>query len=223
MFRKLKRSHGVVGELRWTRIRTSHGAINLALDLTGEVLQKPYRFDAIIVYKDSYNNWQREDRDTAFYKTYEMVLEHHVRQVEAQYSVFIDARPESYKKHHEALGIITNRMLEKIASRASIVQVTKSDSKNLPSLQTVDILIGAITASHSLSKRPSLPVNQGKRLLISKMAEMLGWDSLHYDTFPDSQFNVWHFPVEHRGLYSDKMKRRIQFKKKVPYVSPQEL
>ena len=32
-----------------------------------------------------------------------------------------------------------------------------------------------------------------------KMANMLGWDKLVYDTYPNKDFNIWHFPSENRS------------------------
>jgi len=31
------------------------------------------------------------------------------------------------------------------------------------------------------------------------MANMLGWDQLVYDTYPNKDFNIWHFPSENRS------------------------
>jgi hypothetical protein len=232
IFKELKRFHGVTGELKWHRIRNSHGGINMSLDIARKILHEGFRFDAIIVYKNSYNNWQNDNHDTAFYKTYCEVLTHHIKKYvptydddnpDMQCKVLIDARNESYDKHDEVLEIITNRRLHRIPLKRNIDKVTKSDSKNLFGIQTVDILIGAITASHCLAENLSISVNKGKQLLIKRLAAMLGWDALHYDTFPESEFNIWHFPGEHRGLYSEKKNRIICFNDKVPYVSLKEL
>ena len=39
-----------------------------------------------------------------------------------------------------------------------------------------------------------------KKIAIKKMARFLGWDSLAYDTMPNKDFNIWHFPQETRAI-----------------------
>ena len=41
-------------------------------------------------------------------------------------------------------------------------------------------------------------------MTISKMASILGWDSLAYDTMPNNDFNIWHFPPETRAIPATK-------------------
>ena len=74
------------------------------------------------------------------------------------------------------------------------------DSKLTPGIQVADMLTGAITAAHNLHEKPGLQIAPGKRLLIKRLAAVLGWTDLRFDTYPTSVFNIWHFPTEYRCL-----------------------
>ncbi len=110
----LKTLHGVLGEAKWTRVRTSHGLINFVLDCLDLVLRHPaVSFDAIVVHKKLYNNWQGDgaQQEVAFYKTYTYLLRHIVRRLKDTTQVFIDARSDRYARRDEAMLTIGNRML----------------------------------------------------------------------------------------------------------------
>lgn len=71
--------HNVNAELSWEGIRNRMSDINFLLDCLGEVLHpNSIRFDAIIVHTARYNNWSKPgaDRETAFYKTYTLLLKY---------------------------------------------------------------------------------------------------------------------------------------------------
>ncbi|MEP0848124.1 MAG: DUF3800 domain-containing protein [Phycisphaerae bacterium] len=100
----LKTSHCVVGEAKWTRVRNSHGLINFVLDCLDLVLTWPsVTFDAIVVHKSLYNNWQggAAQQEVAFYKTYTYLLRHIVRRLKDTTQVFIDGRSDRYAKRDE--------------------------------------------------------------------------------------------------------------------------
>ena len=44
-----------------------------------------------------------------------------------------------------------------------------------------------------------LTLSKAKEATFIKMSQMLGWDKLHYDTYPNKDFNIWHFPPENRA------------------------
>lgn len=52
------------------------------------------------------------------------------------------------------------------------------------------------------------------------MAALLGWDFFHYDTFPNKDFNIWHFPQEMRAMPGSKS---IRPDYSVPLVKREEL
>lgn len=211
----LKRSHGVEGEPKWTRVRTSHGLINFALDCLCLVLSEPsVTFDAIVVNKSQYRNWRggSVQRESAFYQTYTFLLRHIVRRG-PDLDVSIDERSDRYAKRDEVIQTVGNRMLAKLAATGRIRSVKKTSSSSVSGIQVADLLTGAINTAHVCHLCPSFAVHAGKRLAIRRMASMLGWTNLAHDTFPHDKFNIWHFPPEFRGPSRDP-----QFSTGVPYV-----
>lgn len=199
-FQRLVKVHGVVGEVRWAKVAKSHGLMNLAIDLLRHVLTSDLCFNSIVVLKAAYNKWRKGHIDAAFYTTYSFLLRHCMHGREGDYVAFIDDRSEAYGKHDEALQIITNRMLEKIAVRAMLTSVSQSDSRKYAGIQAADMLTGAIKAAHHLYLDRELRLAPGKKLLLDRLAATLGWDALHYDTWPNQKFNIWHFPqAEYRA------------------------
>lgn len=199
---RLRQAHGIAYELKWTRIANSHGAINFMLAALDLILRSPTAtFDAIVVNKALFRNWRGDTtkQERAFYQTYTFLLRHVLARVRDTAEISIDARSDSYAKQHEVVETIGNRMLAKLASTGRIETVKKVDSKTSPGIQVADLLTGAVNAGHVLHLKPDTQVHRGKLLAISRIAEMLGWDHLCYDTFPHPKFNVWHFPIEYRA------------------------
>jgi len=214
------RQHGVMGEVKWKKISKSHGLINFAVDLLRLILKSSCQFSAIVVKKDDYRKWQVME-EKAFYTTYSLLLRHKITSDDCSEAVvYIDNRQDSYSKQHEVLQIVTNHMLAKRNSTGQVIELDKADSKRYLGIQAVDMLVGAINASHNLYLDPHLQISPGKLLALSKMAALLGWDKLCYDTFPNGKFNIWHFPSSFRGI---PMTRKPVINLNVPYVSREDV
>jgi hypothetical protein len=224
LFHDLYRQHGLVGEAKWAKVNQGHGLINFALDWMHKILwSHTGLLDVIVVKAAEYQNWSRRDpdREGAFYKTYTQLLKHLVRRARETTQVFIDDRSDSYDKQHEAVEVIGNRMLAILETEGRIKSVTKARSREMPGIQVADLLTGAIQTAHRLYLDPQAQVNAGKRLAIRKMAALLGWDAMHYDTLSDSPVvNIWHFPTSYRAVPKT---RRIEPMRSVPRVTPDEL
>jgi hypothetical protein len=223
VFDQLKKRHGVTHEVRWTSVRNGHGLINLAIDWLHRILKsRTARFDVIVVNTELYRKWSRAgaDRETAFYQTYTYLLRHIARQVGETTEVFIDDRSDEYSKQHEAVETIANRMLNQLQSSGRLDRVTKAPSHEHPGIQVADILTGAVASSHRLLLDPLTPINRAKRLAIERMASLLGWDALHYDTYPHDKFNIWHFPLEFRDMPGS---RSIAVSRMVPFITAADL
>lgn len=222
-FRELKRMHGVREELKWTRIRKSHGAINCLLDLLRQIMTSPFlTYDAIVVHKELYRNWQGDvtQKEVAFYKTYTQLLRHIARRTKDMVEVYIDDRSDSYSKQHEVIETIGNHMLAQLQSSGRLTSVTKASSKDVVGIQAADILTGAINAAHQRYLDPKTQFHAGKVLAIKRLAEMLGWDDLCYDTMPDPRMNIWHFPLEYRDVPRT---HAYRFRETISYVSAKDL
>lgn len=209
----------MTGEAKWNKVSNGHGLINFGLDMLQRILKGPYCFNAIVVHKEKFRNWST-NREKAFYQTYTELIKHCVVNTREQLEVHMDNRSDSYSKRHEVVNIIVNHMLHQVPSQGVVSNVTKSDSKQHPGLQVADILTGAINSAHHRYLNPALQMSDGKKVFISRMARILGWDEVIYDTWPNVDFNIWHFPKEYRA---NPMTRRVVPNFNVPFVRPDEL
>ncbi|MEO3876872.1 DUF3800 domain-containing protein [Rheinheimera fenheensis] len=190
---------GLQGEIKWEKVRKSAGQINLCLDIFRIVLNSPCTFHAIAVKKSCYRKWHSDEHD-AFYTTYNYLIKQSSKYHNSPIEVFIDQRSLQYSKQEELMMIIANNMLASLPTSSKITQVKMENSRLYWGLQVADIITGAINTSymHFLDKSLHFPL--AKRIAVVKMARMLGWTRLDFDTYPNSKFNIWHFPKETRGI-----------------------
>lgn len=165
----LKAKRGIVGELKWSKIKNSAGQANVCIDLLSMVLRSSCCFHSIIVEKSIYNNWLI-DRELAFYQTYTYLLKNTAKLVGSELTVLIDQKCDKYKKHDEVIGIVANNMLSQIGSNNNIKSVAMHDSKMHYGLQVVDILTGAVNSGHMKFLNPNLTLSQAKEAAFVKMA-----------------------------------------------------
>lgn len=223
LFEELRRRHGVRGEVKWTSIHNSHGQVNLALDWLDKVLSSQTgKLDVMVVHKRRYRKWSAvgADRERAFYVTYTFLLKKVAEQARGTLEVSIDDRSDHYPKHHEAVEKIANNMLSRLHARGELAGVRRAKSVETPGIQVADLLTGAICAAHQRRLDPKAKLNRAKAVAIERLAEMLGWDDLCYDTMPHSKVNIWHFPIEYRA---DPQTRLVVPAKAVRYVSAADL
>jgi hypothetical protein len=195
---KLKNNRGIVGERKWSKIKNSAGQANICIDLLSMVLRSSCCFHSIVVEKSIYNNW-KTNREKAFYQTYTYLLKNTAKQVESKLVVLMDQKCDKYKKHDEVIGIVANNMLAKLGADKTIQEVTMNDSKEHLGLQVVDILTGAVNSGYLKFLNQKLTLSVAKEAAFKKMSNMLGWDKFVYDTYPNKDFNIWHFPSENRS------------------------
>ena len=196
-------SHGVVGEAKWKKIRNSHGLINFGLDALNSILRShTASFDIIVVNAGRYRNWNSVlwTREDAFYQTFTFLLNHIADRAGRPTEIYIDDRCDSYAKRDEKVAKIGNNMLAQIASAGRLESLHKIESHDCVGVQVADVLTGAINAAHARKLNSSIPLHPGKSLAIERLAEMLGWDDLCYDTMPSTKINIWHFPIEYRAF-----------------------
>ena len=194
---RLKQKYGIVGELKWSKIKNSAGQANICIELLKMVLRNSCCFHSIIVVKNIYNNWQI-DRETAFYQTYTMLVKNTAIRLKHPIEVIIDQKIDKYKKNDEVTGIIANNMLAMNGVEKFVQSVTMHDSKDHLGLQVVDILTGAVNSGYLKYLNPQLQLSAAKEIAFERMSALLGWDIFQYDTYPNRDFNIWHFPSEMR-------------------------
>jgi len=222
-FEERRRRHGVGHELKWNRVQSSHGPINFVLEWVDLIHRSSLMFQSIVVLKKAYRAWQggSREKEQAFYKTYTMLTKDIASRHDGDARVLIDGRCDSYGKQHEVVEKISNHMLAQLGSRSRIETVTKADSRLVPGIQMADVLTGAINAAHRAFLDREFSLSRGKRVLVDRLAEMLGWDALHYDTMPNPDFNIWHFPMtEYRAVPAT---REVKPQTTIRYVTPEDL
>jgi hypothetical protein len=212
-------SHGVQGEGKWTKVRGSHGLINFTLDALNSILRShSASFDVIVVNTGLYRNWSSPlmTKEDAFYQTYTFLLRHIAKRANLPAEILIDDRSDEYGKRDEMMENIGNNMLAQLATAGRLSGVRKVSSHECVGVQVADLLTGAINAAHSRLLHSRIPLHPGKRLAIERLARMIGWDDLCYDTIPSDKFNVWHFPIEYRAVPRT---RAVNPTNTIPYVS----
>lgn len=201
MFFKLKSIHKIKNEIKWHNVKSSYNIINFGLDLFHFIISCKFKLSFIVVKKDIYNNWNNDNKEVAFYKTYSLLFSNILKLQTGQYRVFIDDRSDSYSKQDEVVQNICNYVLKNDDHASRVNSIGKRDSKISVGIQTSDLFTGAICTSHNIYLDKDFNCHKGKLLFIKKIAEVLGWDNLCYDTMPKVNPNIWHFPqVGYRDL-----------------------
>jgi len=200
---EIYKSSGVQGEIKWEKVRKSAGQINLCLDLLRFIIQSPCTFHAIAVSKAPYKKWHKNEEE-AFFTTYNQLLNQSSKGLNANCKVYIDQKSTKYPKQDEVMQIITNHMLAKLPTSSKIQHVKMENSKLHWGLQAVDIITGAINTGYLLYFNPNAQMQIAKKIAIKRMAGILGWDQLVYDTRPNNILNIWHFPRETRAIPATK-------------------
>lgn len=213
-------SHGVQGEGKWTKVRGSHGLVNFTLDALSSILRSSSAaLDVMVVNTDLYRNWSSPfiSKEDAFYQTYTYLLQHIAKRANLPSEILIDDRSDSYVKRDEMMRNIGNNMLAQLATAGRLSNVRKVKSHDHIGVQVADLLTGAVNAAHVRWLNAKIPLHLTKCLTIERLAQMIGWDDLCYDTMPSKKLNIWHFPTEYRA---QPRTRTVNITRQVPYVSP---
>lgn len=107
-----------------------------------------------------------------------------------EFRVYVDPMPSRYKKADEAMEVITNHILnQKFKHLSPVSSVRTRDSKDTPSIQLCDLLLGAVMETWQQKT-----TNQTKIAIRNCIAKHLGWGGLDFDTKPsERKFNIWYF------------------------------
>ena len=194
---------GIRGELKWQKIRNSAGKLNLCIELVKHIHESPCSFHSIVVRKELYRKWH-QDEEEAFFTTYDFLLANTLKNKKSKATVRMDQKSTSYKKQDEVVKIISNNMIQNKSGRKVIKELSMENSKNHLALQAVDIITGAVNTGHWLYLDENAQVDLAKKIACKRIAMTLGWDRLIYDTMPNDEFNIWHFPQEYRSVPSTK-------------------
>lgn len=187
----------IADEVKWEKIGSFRKRSEAALTGVNYLLDSGVRYSAIVVDKATFRKWQT-DKEDGFYHAYYELVKHIAGQIGGRVSLRMDERTDRYEKQPEVMGIIANHALARQHLPAQLVEVEKSRSHDFVLLQFADVITGAIN-SDTARVRAGAPMNDGKQQFAAQLAQGIGWGDLHFDTFPNSTFNVWHFPPGTRG------------------------
>ncbi len=164
-----------------------------------------YLIHVIVVKKSVFNNWIKHgaDKEYAFYQVLTYLLARISEPNDQILNVICDKKNNKYDKHHEVVQIIGNRIIKKNCSDMKINTIVERDSKQTRLLQLSDLWAGAICHGNILcgESGKNCCMSQGKKRLIRRIAEHLGWQHLGFDTWPNQLFNIWKFPIESRAEF----------------------
>lgn len=106
------------------------------------------------------------------------------------FRVWLDPFASRYQKAEETIKIIGVRILKShLGPRNSLEAVTSRDSKETPSIQLCDLLLGAVIQAWNRTSDSDVKVK-----LQEYIANYLGWSDLHSDTrHLERKFNIWYF------------------------------
>lgn len=198
-FRALKERHGFRDECKWNSV---HSQRNLPFyeDLLDYFFQRKWlAFHCLVVRKEIVRKEQfhQNSWDLARRKHFTMLLTNKMRrsmdkhpQREHEFRVYVDPIASQYKKADEAIEVISNRVLnQRFRSKDPVRSVITRDSKETPSIQICDLLLGAVMETWQRKA-----TNTTKLKVRSKIAEYLGWQEIDADTFnTEKKFNIWYF------------------------------
>ena len=204
--RDLREFHGYSYEIKWNKV--SYNSLPFYKDLVSLFFKRQWLiFHCLVVRKDAVRKeiYHNNDWDLARRKHFTMLLTSKIRKAlrrfpdrENEFRIYVDPIASRYKKADEAIEIISNNILNKnFRKKQPVKSVITRDSKETPSIQLCDLLLGAVM--ETWQKKAS---SKAKGELRDYIAYHLGWEHLDADTMEaDRKFNIWYFhdPVREKN------------------------
>ncbi len=197
-FRLLTERHGYEYECKWNKCHNrSH--LEFFLDVVDFFFDRPWlAFHCLIVRKGMVDkSLHGGDFDLARRKHFAMLLTSKIRQVmrnrpnrEHTFRIWVDPIASRYAKADEAVEVISNNVLGQVFGGVRPVdKVITHDSKDTPSIQVCDLLLGAVMDAWQQKSQ-----SETKTIIQQRIASRLSWSDLRADTFPgEKKFNIWYF------------------------------
>jgi hypothetical protein len=218
--RKLREKLKFTHECKWTDVHSKHD-MSFCRDLISYFFQRKWLvFHCLVVCKDSVRKkeFHNDDWDLARRKHFTMLLTNKMRKSlrrfpdrEHEFQVHVDRIASHYAKADEAVGVISNNILNaQFRGRSPVKSVTTRDSKETPAIQLCDLLLGAVM--ETWQRKATNPAKADVRQVI---AEHLGWKDLDSDTYEsERKFNIWYFfdpPREQRRVVTRTVKLKYAY------------
>ena len=193
---KLRQKHNYFHEFKWQKTNSKLYR-QFFTDLVDLFFQKNWlAFHSIIVRKAVVKKeFHDGDYDLARRKHFtELLINKIKRCIRAHpdraytFKIWVDPIASRYKKADEAVEVISNNVLVRaVGTLRPVDKVITRDSKNTPSIQLCDLLLGAVMEAWQQRS-----TSEPKQILQKYIAEQLGWTNLRADTRPEERkFNIW--------------------------------
>ena len=149
--RSFRDNTGMYGELKWRKV--SRAKLREYCEFVDIFFNDRYpRFRCIVIDTRGkiWRLWREEDRRTAFYKAYYILLKGHMSFLDFRYRVFCDkVGGVKSEQEFQKLRYFINRYLgyPKWNRSSYISSITLVDSKECSFIQLVDILVGSVAAA----------------------------------------------------------------------------
>lgn len=201
---ELRIAHDVTDELKWNKAGSKRNQAFFE-DLVDYFFQRPWlAFHALVVRKGIVDRAAHDgDLDLARRKHFTMLLTKKVqaclkaqRSREHTFRIWVDPIHSRYSKADEAAEVIANNVLgAALGAVRPVDKVITRDSKDTPSIQLCDFLLGAV-----MDAWQEEATSREKKRLQKLIALHLGWPDLKADTVPaERKFNIWYFYDVRRG------------------------
>ncbi len=193
----LREQHGYHDEAKWTKV-TKFG-YDFYADLVDTFFGTSWLWFHCLLLEKSVIDKSRHggDYDLARRKHFTRLLTNKVSRALRAYPkrrqtfrVWVDLIHSSYQKADEAVEVIGNNIIQATLGHSRAFDgVYTHSSKETPSIQLSDLLVGAVAAAWENDA-----VAECKLDLQTEIAWHLGWPDLKADTKPsDRKFNIWIF------------------------------
>ena len=197
-FRQLREKHDYDYECKWNKCNNKK-KVDFFLDVVDYFFRHSWiAFHCVIIRKGVVDKRMHDgDFDLARRKHFTMLLTSKIQQAlkarpnrDHTFRIWVDPIASRYEKADEAVEVISNNVLGQVFGDVRPVdKVITRDSKDTPTIQMCDLLLGAVMEAWQQKVR-----SEPKIQIQKSIAERLGWPNLHADTFPkERKFNIWYF------------------------------
>jgi hypothetical protein len=153
LIRELREAHGFVveGEFKWTKVK--HQKLAFYKDMVDVFFRTSWlAFHCIVVRKAWVDlSLSNNSRDEAMLKHLHFFLVNKVARCarkdptrKYRFRFWVDPLPVRYDKADEAVMLIANNALARLLGERAIEVLVEKDSKEAPSIQLCDLLLGAV-------------------------------------------------------------------------------
>lgn len=186
--RKIKESHHVRGELKWTRV--SRSRLDFFLNVIDWFFGSPDLHFRVLVVKNKaaldHAAFNKSSHDVFYYKMYFSLLNKIISPTES-YNVYIDIKDTRSKiKVQDLREILCNDQYDFTGEMIAKIQQVRSHEVEL--LQLADFLIGATSYRHR-----DLHSSDAKLAIINRIEEKKQATLLHSTALSEQKFNVFVF------------------------------